>query len=66
MASGIKHQNGLILNNVSGGISTPANTSASPAIDSQVKIRKDCISRRSFSTAYKLRILVTILRREAA
>ena len=57
MASGIKNQDGLTLDEEIESISTTTNTSASPAIDSQVKIRKDYSPRRSFNTAYKLRIL---------
>lgn len=53
MTSGIKNQNDPILNKeIENGT-----TAELPVVDSQVKVRKNYTPRRSFDTAYKLRIL---------
>lgn len=57
MAPGIKNKNDLILDKEIENTSPTAKASTSPAIDSQVKIRKDYNPRRTFNMAYKLRIL---------
>lgn len=57
MALGIKNKNDLILDKEIESTSPTINPPVSPAIDSQVKIRKNYTPRRSFDTAYKLRIL---------
>ena len=53
----IKNQDGLILNRETERHPATANPLESPAPDSQVKIRKNYSPRRTFDTAYKLRIL---------
>ncbi len=60
MSSAIKSQSSSILNNQteSGSNSdNTVNTSKSSAIDTQVKAKKKYATRRTFDTAYKLRIL---------
>lgn len=57
MSSAIKSQNSSILNNQIESESTSANASRSPAFDTQVKAKKKYATRRTFDTAYKLRIL---------
>lgn len=57
MASGIKDQSDLILAKEMKSGSTAINTSEQVIADSQVKIRKRYTPRRTFDTAYKLRIL---------
>jgi len=57
MSAVIKHQIGsTIINQVESG-SVPTDNAASQYIDTQVKIKKKYSTRRSFDTAYKLRIL---------
>ncbi|MHB1948482.1 MAG: hypothetical protein ACYCQI_10265 [Gammaproteobacteria bacterium] len=57
MASGIKNQTDQSLSKEVETESTGMNTPASQTIDPQVKVRKVYSPRRSFDTAYKLRIL---------
>jgi transposase-like protein len=57
MSSSIKSQNSSNLINQTESGSISANTSKSSAIDTQVKAKKKYATRRTFDTAYKLRIL---------
>jgi len=57
MSAVIKHQIGSTIINQAESGSVPTDNAASQYIDTQVKIKKKYSTRRSFDTAYKLRIL---------
>lgn len=57
MSAANKHQIDSITINQAESESVPTDTAVSPSIDTQVKIKKKSSVRRSFDTAYKLRIL---------
>ena len=57
MSAVIKHQIGSTIVNQAESGSVPTDNTASQSIDTQVKIKKKYAPRRSFDTAYKLRIL---------
>ncbi|MDR3477538.1 MAG: hypothetical protein P4M14_05845 [Gammaproteobacteria bacterium] len=57
MSAPIKHQDGSIEINQAESSSAQTDDATSQSIDTQVKIKKKYSPRRSFDTAYKLRIL---------
>jgi transposase len=57
MSAVIKHQIGSTIVNQAESGSVPTDNDASQSIDTQVKIKKKYAPRRSFDTAYKLRVL---------
>lgn len=57
MSAVIKHQVGSTIVNQAESGSVPPDSATSQSIDTQVKIKKKYAPRRSFDTAYKLRVL---------
>lgn len=57
MSAPSKHQDGSIVINQVGSVSVSTNHATPQPIDTQVKIKKKYAPRRTYDTAYKLRVL---------